>query len=190
MNKTLKLVLCALFAALITVGTFIKIPVPLIPFTLQVLFTTLAGIILGGELGATSVLVYIALGLVGAPVFTSGGGITAVLSPSFGYIIGFVGGTFLTGKIASRGKCSFIRYLIAGAAGLLIIYAVGVPYCYLINKLYLKTDIAVWTLVLHGFIMCLPGDVIKLVLAAFLGKRLVPVVRKKRAGVKGGESKS
>lgn len=177
-SKTYRLVLCALFAALIAVGAFIKIPVPVIPFTLQVLFTTLAGILLGGELGAVSVLVYILLGLVGAPVFTGGGGITAVLTPSFGYIIGFVGGTFLTGKIASRGKPSFLRYLIAGALGLIVIYAVGVPYCYFINKLYLKTEIAVWTLVLHGFLMCLPGDAVKLVLAAFLGKRLEPVVRK------------
>ena len=41
------LILCALFAALIAVGAFIKIPVPFVPFTLQLLFTTLAGIVLG-----------------------------------------------------------------------------------------------------------------------------------------------
>ena len=46
------LILCALFAALIAVGAFIKIPVPFVPFTLQLLFTTLAGIVLGPKYGA------------------------------------------------------------------------------------------------------------------------------------------
>ena len=44
-------ILCALFAALIAVGAFIKIPVPFVPFTLQLLFTTLAGIVLGPKYG-------------------------------------------------------------------------------------------------------------------------------------------
>ena len=59
------LILCALFAALIAVGAFIKIPVPFVPFTLQLLFTTLAGIVLGPKYGALSVGVYILIGLCG-----------------------------------------------------------------------------------------------------------------------------
>ena len=54
-TKTQKLVLCALFVALIGAGAFIKIPVPLVPFTLQFLFTMLAGLLLGGRLGALAV---------------------------------------------------------------------------------------------------------------------------------------
>ena len=57
------LILCALFAALIAVGAFIKIPVPFVPFTPQLLFTTLAGIVLGPKYGALSVGVYILIGL-------------------------------------------------------------------------------------------------------------------------------
>lgn len=68
------LILCALFAALIAVGAFIKIPVPFVPFTLQLLFTTLAGIVLGPKYGALSVGVYILIGLCGVPIFTQGGG--------------------------------------------------------------------------------------------------------------------
>ena len=45
--KTKDLVLCAMFVALIAVGAFIKIPVPVVPFTLQFLFTMLAGLLLG-----------------------------------------------------------------------------------------------------------------------------------------------
>ena len=78
------LILCALFAALIAVGAFIKIPVPFVPFTLQLLFTTLAGIVLGPKYGALSVGVYILIGLCGVPIFTQGGGPAYVLQPTFG----------------------------------------------------------------------------------------------------------
>ena len=88
-KKTVRLVLCALFAALIAVGAFIKIPIPYIPLTLQTLFTMLAGLMLGGRLGAISVCVYVAIGLAGLPVFTQGGGQMYVLKPTFGYLIGF-----------------------------------------------------------------------------------------------------
>ena len=76
MNKlsTKSLILCSLFAALIAVGAFIKIPIPVVPFTLQVLFTTLAGLLLGPKLGAISVGIYLLIGLIGIPVFTQGGG--------------------------------------------------------------------------------------------------------------------
>ena len=57
--KTKDLVLCAMFVALIAVGAFIKIPVPVVPFTLQFLFTMLAGLLLGPVNGALAVVVYI-----------------------------------------------------------------------------------------------------------------------------------
>ena len=47
--KTKDLVLCAMFVALIAVGAFIKIPVPVVPFTLQFLFTMLAGLLLAAR---------------------------------------------------------------------------------------------------------------------------------------------
>ena len=68
--KTKDLALTALFAALIAAGAFIKIPIPVVPFTLQFLFTTLAGLILGPKRGAVSVLCYLILGLIGLQVFS------------------------------------------------------------------------------------------------------------------------
>lgn len=62
-----EMVLCALFIALITVGTFIRIPVGTDVYTLQFLFTLLAGLMLGARLGALAVGAYILLGLVGVP---------------------------------------------------------------------------------------------------------------------------
>ena len=71
-NRLKNMILCALFAALIAVGAFIKIPGPFVPFTLQYLFTMLSGLLLGSKLGLVSVGVYILLGLAGLPVFTQG----------------------------------------------------------------------------------------------------------------------
>ena len=51
MSKTKALVYCSLFTALIAVGAFIRVPIPVLPFTLQYLFTMLAGLLLGPRLG-------------------------------------------------------------------------------------------------------------------------------------------
>ena len=74
MNRTKNLMYCSLFTALIAVGAFIKIPIPVVPFTLQFLFTTLAGLLLDSKMGAVSVIAYMVLGLVGLPIFSEGGG--------------------------------------------------------------------------------------------------------------------
>ena len=99
-EKTRTMVLCAMFVVLIAAGAWIKIPVPVVPFTLQYLFTMLAGILLGGRRGALAVCVYLALGLAGLPIFAQGGGLSYLLQPSFGYLIGFAAGAFVTGTMA------------------------------------------------------------------------------------------
>ena len=130
--KTTDMVLCAMFAALIAVGAFIRIPIPYVPFTLQLFFTTLAGLLLGPKLGAASSLVYMITGLIGIPIFTEGGGPGYIFKPSFGYIIGFAAGAFVTGLIAQRKrKPSFRRLLAAGFAGLALVYLFGMVLTYL-----------------------------------------------------------
>ena len=122
-QKTKNMILSAMFVALISVGAFIKIPVPVVPFTLQVLFTMLAGLLLGGKRGALAVCVYTALGLAGLPVFTQGGGLGYIFQPTFGYIIGFAVGAYVTGVIANRSnRPGYKRLLSANFAGLAIIY--------------------------------------------------------------------
>ena len=86
---TKSLILCSLFASLIAVGAFIKVPIPVVPFTLQVLFTTLAGLLLGPRLAAISVGIYLLVGLVGVPVFTQGGGPSYNTPTYFSILIGF-----------------------------------------------------------------------------------------------------
>lgn len=168
----------ALFVVLITVGAFIKIPVPVMPFTLQFLFTTLAGILLGGKQGALSVLCYIILALFGLPIFAGGGGFFYVLQPTFGYLIGFILGTYVTGIIAgSVPSPSMTRLFIASFAGLIIVYVLGMAYYWFIAQFYLGTGIGLWTLFLYCFVLAVPGDIVLCIVAAFLGKRLLPILQ-------------
>ena len=177
MSKTKQLVFCSLFTALIAVGAFIKIPVPVVPFTLQYLFTMLAGLILGPRLGTISVAAYMLLGLAGLPIFTEGGGLWYVLKPSFGYIIGFCIGTYVTGTLAAKlKKRTFARYLAANLAGLAVVYAAGMIYYYVICNYVIDTPIGIWPLILYCFLLAVPGDIALSILGAVIAKRVRPVV--------------
>lgn len=181
MKKTRNLILCALFAALTAAGAFIRIPIPVVPFTLQLLFTMLAGLLLGSRLGAASVCVYIAMGLAGLPVFAEGGGPAYLLKPSFGYIIGFALAAYVTGAIAERVPAPGLRRLLAANfAGLGIVYLVGMAYYYLISRFYLGTPIGLWPLFLYCFVLAVPGDIVLCVLGAFAGRRLIPLIQTNR----------
>ena len=174
---TKEMTLCAIFTVLTAVGAFIKIPVPVVPFTLQVLFTMLAGLLLGSRLGALSVGLYMILGLAGLPVFTQGGGLWYLLQPTFGYILGFILGSYVTGKMTEqRDTLTFSRILIANFAGLAIIYVMGMIYYYVICNYVIHTPIGLWPLFLYCFLLAVPGDICLCFLAAGLAKRLKPIL--------------
>lgn len=92
----------ALFAALTAVGAFIRIPLGYSSITLQTFFTAMAGCVLGPWYGALSQLVYVALGLVGLPIFTQGGGIGYLMQPTCGFLIGLIPAAWVIGRIAGR----------------------------------------------------------------------------------------
>jgi biotin transport system substrate-specific component len=170
------LILCALFTALIAIGALIRIPVPPVPFTLQILFVMLAGLLLGSKRGATSVLTYIIIGLVGVPVFAGGGGIGYVLVPSFGYVIGFVFGAYTIGKIAEKSRLTYVNLLMACFAGMLIIYAFGLVYLYIVSNFIISSPIGIAALMMNGLLKSLPKDIAFCFVCALLGKRLLPFI--------------
>lgn len=173
------IVLCGLFTALIAVGAFIKIPIPVIPFTMQTMFVIMAGLLLGSKLGGLSALIYLVIGLAGVPVFTQGGGIAYVLQPTFGYIIGFVLGAFLSGYVLEKlGGKTVKAYILAVLAGIAGIYLIGCVYLYFIRNVYLGSEMSVWNVILYGFLITLPGDLVFSVISAFIVKRIKPVIRK------------
>ena len=177
MTKTKSMIYCGLFTALIAAGAFIKIPVPVVPFTLQYLFTMLAGLFLGSRKGMISVVAYMLLGLAGLPIFSEGGGIWYIFKPSFGYIIGFCLGTYVTGLIAERLKQKTVfHYLLANLAGLMIVYICGMVYYYVICNYVIDTPIGIWPLILYCFLLAVPGDIALSILGAVIAKRVRPVV--------------
>ncbi|HAH17683.1 MAG TPA: biotin transporter BioY [Eubacterium sp.] len=171
--------LVSMFSALIMVGAFIKIPIPLCPFTLQFLFTTLAGTLLGKNRGAMAVIIYILLGLMGIPVFSNGGGISYIFQPTFGYLIGFIFGTYITGLIIHNGKFNNINILIGCFAGLIIVYFCGMIYCYFMRKLWLDDPISITSLFLYCFVLAVPGDVVLCIVSTIITKRLLPIIKDK-----------
>ena len=99
-HRTLRsLILAALLGALTAIGAWLQIPVGITSITLQFLFTAFAGVLLGWKWGAVSQLLYVAIGLLGLPVFTQGGGIGYVLQPSFGFLLGLIPGAAIIGAL-------------------------------------------------------------------------------------------
>lgn len=172
--STKQLVLCALFTALIAVGAFIQIPVPFMDyFTLQFLFVTLSGMILGSRLGGIAVSAYILMGLFGIPIFAAGGGIQYIFRPSFGYLIGFAVTSFVVGLLCENFKnATFRQYLITALIGMFITYAIGFTYKYFILNFYVQEPTAIWSIIVASLPLDIPGDSILCILASLLASRL------------------
>lgn len=148
--NTKRLVYIAIFTALITVGGLISVPIPFtqIELSFQTVFVIMAGLVLGGRDGALAVLVYIAMGLLGLPVFTKGGGLGYVFMPSFGYLIGFPIGALVAGALRTRIKdVTRGKVFLCALAGMIPIYIVGVTYQVLILYYYVGST---WAAAIGG----------------------------------------
>lgn len=178
-SRTRSVILCGLFAALTVVGGYIRIPLPLIPFTLQYFFVAFSGLLLGSRRGALSQLVFLLCGLAGLPVFTKGGGPSYVFEPSFGYIIGFVLAAWAVGAYMEKVKeYSVFNCLIACLTGMLIDYVLGVIHMYLILNFYLGKATSVPSVVFSGALVFAPKDLALCILTALCCHKLVPMLKK------------
>jgi biotin transport system substrate-specific component len=178
---TRELILVPLFTALMIAGTFIKISFPLLPVTLQAFFCALAGLILGPRLGALSMTVYTLLGLFGVPVFAQGGGINYIFNNSFGFILGFIAGAYIIGRMSSkRNKPTFTNSLKAVMAGLFVIYSIGIIYMFFIMRIYLGNARIGLYYVLLSNVPYLVKDVILFFAAALSSTSILPVLSKIR----------
>ena len=166
-SRTRDLAYAALFAALTAVGALVSIPfIGPVPFTLQVLFVLLAGMVIGPRLGALSMLAYLGLGLV-APVYAQGAsGFATLFGPAGGYLWGFVASAALVGAIAQRRR-SLFALLVSGLAGLVPIYVLGATW------LQVQLGGAVGHVIWIGALQFLPGDVLKAFIAAGAATALV-----------------
>lgn len=160
-----------IFSAIIALFSWVSIPTT-VPFTLQTLAIFLSLTLLGGRNGFYSVLVYIALGAAGIPVFSGfKGGLGVLAGNTGGYILGFI----LLGAVywvmtSVFGEKLHIQ-IIALVLGLIICYAFGTAW---FMYLYIKANGAVTLMTVLGwcvFPFILP-DAIKMAVAILLAKRL------------------
>ena len=145
-----QMVLMALFIALMVAGAYIRIPNPFFPvfITFQGVFCALAGLILGSKSGIQSISIYVLMGLIGLPVFSTPSGPQYIFQPTFGFLFGFIVAAYVTGKISEAGeKNTAARAMVASFAGLIVFYIIGISYMYVINTLYLGTSVTYLALV-------------------------------------------
>lgn len=169
---------------LLSASAWISVPFYPVPLTMQTLVVLLVGGLLGPRLGASAVAGYIALGLVGAPVFHSGlAGPAVIAGPTGGYLVGFVAAAFLMGlavrwagrvgfgavrqgqdewsramdvrEVPLTGWASLLVLVLGVAAASIAIYAVGIPWLAIITGGDLHTAFTV------GVLPFVLGDLLK-----------------------------
>ena len=160
----------------VTVTIAAQVAVPLIgtpvPMTLQPLAVLVVGGLLGARLGAAALILYLALGALGLPVFTPGGlpGAARLLGPTGGYLLAYPLAAAVVGWLASSSRP--LRLLLASAAGMVVIHLGGSAH------LAILTGNA-GAATRYGLVPFLTGDLLKVGIAALLILALGPAVRRR-----------
>ena len=168
------LVLIAAGAALTSVLAQIAIPMVPVPITMQTFAVLFVGASLGAVRGALSMGLYLVIGLLGLPVFAPNAdhshtvGVTALVGPTGGYLVGFILAAAFVGWLAQREwDRKWLGTLVAFVAGSLIIYAVALPWLFVVlNNLHVPNPVQ--ATLAGGFYPFLIGDSLKALLAAGL----------------------
>lgn len=172
-NRTRQWLLCALFAALTAICSQIQIPLPMVPINLALFSVHMAGALLGAKYGSISMLIYLLLGLVGAPVFTGlVGGAGILFGQTGGYIVGYVIAAAIVGLLRQKWGERFFQLCLA--------MVLGVAACYLFGTIWFMviTHNPLWTSLMYCVFPFLPGDAVKILLAATLCHKLLPILRR------------
>ncbi len=174
------ILLIALFVGIITVCSWIKIPIGPVPVTLQTFAVCLTVSILGTKRGTAAVGTYLVLGLLGVPVFAGfAGGVAYLFGVTGGYILGFVLTAFVTGKIQEKIGQSVPALVVSMVAGLALCYAFGVIWFMVATGTAATSDGLMYVLGLTVTPFMLP-EVIKIALATSITK-CVGYIRNSRA---------
>ena len=156
-----EIVLVLSFSLLTALSAKLKIEIGAVPVTLQTLAVLLSGALLGSKKGALSQLSYLFLGLAGLPLFARGGGIGYILSPTFGYLLGFVLAAFFVGWFCEAGFDRKIKTaLIAMLIGNIVIYVPGL--------LWLSKFVGFEKALSVGLYPFIIGDLLKIIIAGLL----------------------
>jgi biotin transport system substrate-specific component len=171
------LLLAVLGALLLTVSAKIKVPFWPVEMTMQpfaVVFLALAG---GLRLGLAAVLLYLAQGALGLPVFTGtpekGIGVAYMMGPTGGYLAGFALAAAVVGTLADRGfGRTHAAALVAALVGMVCIYVPGLA--------WLATLVGAQKAMTFGFWPFVLGDLVKAALVALAVPALWSLARSRR----------
>jgi biotin transport system substrate-specific component len=163
-----RLIEIAIGALVVALAAQVAVPVPFspVPMTLQPLAVLVVGGLLGAAGGVSALMTYLALGLLGLPVFAGGSsGVVHLIGPTGGYLLAFPVAAGVVGALAGR-QAGVLRVLLACALGMVIIHAGGVAQLALLGG----NPAAAFRV---GFVPFLTGDLLKVGLAAavILGAR-------------------
>lgn len=150
-----------------------------VPFSLVPFFVILAGTLLGTK-GAWSLVLYAVLGLLGLPVFAQPpfGGISYLLLPSAGFIFGYILAALVIGWCVSRfPKPTTVWVFGASILGLMVLYACGLPYLYLVFRFVVGKTLTWQQVLAFGFYPFIIFDLVK----AFVASLLTTAIRKRLA---------
>ncbi len=164
-------VYCALFTALIIIGGYISIPIPVgpVPIVLADFFVMVTGLFLGLKYGLISTVLYVVLGVLGLPVFAGGSaGLAILFGPTGGFLFGYLLMVASIGFITIKMKSSIVAYLIALVIGNILLYLIGVPWLKVVVNMSWAAAFAA------GFTPFIIGIVIKTAVAATLGRVFLP----------------
>jgi len=173
--KVKDLCLMTVCLCILIICSKIAVPIGVISITLQTFAVAIIPYILKWKRASIVLTAYILMGLIGIPVFSDGGGFFYVLKPSFGFILGFLSSTFITGSNVL--KNSKIAGLIKGLLGLLTLDLIGMIYMYFILKYYIgSAKTSILYVIQVGFLPFILKDSISVVLAYIISLRLSPIL--------------
>lgn len=155
----------SIFAALTFVSGFLSIPVGPVPITLQTLLVLLTGFFLRPKAAFFAQSLHLLLKLLL-------GGFQSLLSPSFGFVFGFIAAATLISYLVHKKEGSFLNYGIAAVAGTIVMYAIGLPYMAAILNGVMGNQFGLAEIFQMGMILFIPGDIAKALLAIILADRL------------------
>ncbi len=188
-NKTsLKVSFVALFAAIICVGCFIRIPLGVIPIVLQNVLCILCGVLLGGQLAGAPTALFLLAGLIGLPVYSGGtSGLAVWMGPTGGFLPGYLLGAIVAGFIAGKPSVeqkkitwkNALRVSLAILAGMVILYIPGVIrfsfWATAAGKVPADKTAFAYTMA-ACVIPYIPGDLLKTVVAIPVALKLRPIL--------------
>lgn len=158
-------------SAAIAVSARIQVPMWPVPMTLQTLAVLLIALSFGARLASVTLAAYLAQGALGLPVFATGGGIAFLVSPTAGYLFGFLAAALIVGHLADRGwHRTGLGTLAAMATGTMLIYTLGAG--------WLAVHVGLSQAVALGVTPFIAGDLLKIAIAMVILPQVWSLVSK------------